>query len=640
MKNYKEKYLKYKNKYLRMKESFNNKITGGELLLNNYKADLVVTNMLNDDYFLLDYHGSTDSSSYFNIPNNIILIVSNCCGAFNFGKKNIYVNPLDSSSCPMITKDALIDSISDGKIRLGSNTYFVVKPGTEMCDINLTLKDNDDICSGYFKKNFNQDILSYELEKSIIQQKFIKLLNFIETESDFISKIINYKSNKILDDCILKSKIYLFLLKKFHRYLPVNVEFKLVDVEYIRGKLIDFLREINLMIDNETYDSELSSFTISEIDSELNMIKTRFNEFNNDNFLFGLFNKIIYVEFIYQEPIEIKLSEHLKKIMSKLPSDKKSFVFLYSCQANSTTCSLDHCYRMITFKKSFRDSTFNKIKPFMDRSIKGIDINSFIVTLNMSFHIKLDMIDKVFSKFGFEENSKVLYYLICMMYDFINNTDVCYEYGIVLSNLVNSRCDWVRRDTIKNIYDYKNWKFLINAILINANYTKSFLTIFKEFIKIFIFYIPNIHELNLDGFLDLFYENIDIFHNDLLEFVENKTYEIPKSLINEKNIEEFFNNLHLLEDQKDGLEYENLSRVLNEDIINYFDFYVKANSGHKAKLNYININEVFISDKLIDVKKIILNELIYIDNRLDILKNKIKVDVEEKRDLEVLNDAW
>ena len=69
MKNYKEKYLKYKNKYLRMKESFNNKITGGELLLNNYKADLVVTNMLNDDYFLLDYHGSTDSSSYFNIPN-------------------------------------------------------------------------------------------------------------------------------------------------------------------------------------------------------------------------------------------------------------------------------------------------------------------------------------------------------------------------------------------------------------------------------------------------------------------------------------------------------------------------------------------------------------------------------------------
>ena len=226
------------------------------------------------------------------------------------------------------------------------------------------------------------------------------------------------------------------------------------------------------------------------------------------------------------------------------------------------------------------------------------------------------------------------------MYDFINNTDVCYEYGIVLSNLVNSRCDWVRRDTIKNIYDYKNWKFLINAILINANYTKSFLTIFEEFIRIFIRYIPNIHELNLDGFLDLFYENIDLFHNDLLKFVKNKTYEIPKSLINEKNIEEFFYNLHLLEDQKDGLEYENLPRILNEDIINYFDFYVKANSVNKAKLNYININEVFISDELINVKKIILNELIYIDNRLDILKNKIKVDVEEKHGLEVLNDAW
>ena len=33
--------------------------------------------MFNDDYFLLDYHGSTDSDSLFSIPDNIILIVSN-----------------------------------------------------------------------------------------------------------------------------------------------------------------------------------------------------------------------------------------------------------------------------------------------------------------------------------------------------------------------------------------------------------------------------------------------------------------------------------------------------------------------------------------------------------------------------------
>lgn len=640
MENYYEKYIKYKKKYLKLKENLKNNIIGGELLLNSYKKYLKDANMFNDDYFLLDYHGSTDSHSLFRIPDNIVLIVSNCYGAFNFGEKNIYVNPLDSSSCPMITKDVLIDSILDGKIKLGSNTYFVVKPGTEMCDINLTLKDNDDICSGYFKKNFNQDILSYEVKKPLIKTKFIGLLDFVKNKPDALELIKNYKPNKILSECIIKSKIYLFLLIKFHRHLPVIQEFKLVDGEDIKEKLIDFLREINLMIDNETFDSELSSFTISEVNSELNMIKTRFNELNNDNFLFSLFNKIIYVEFIYQEPIKIKLSEHIYKINSELPSDKKSFVFLYSCQANSSSCSLDHCYRMITSKKHFRDITYNKIKHFMVRSIKGIDINSFIVTLNISFDIKLNMIDKVFSKFGFRNNSKVLYYLICMMYDFINNTDVCYEYGIVLSNLVNSRCDWVRRDTIKNIYDYKNWKFLINAILINANYTKSFLTIFEEFIRIFIRYIPNIHELNLDEFLDLFYEKIDIFHNDLLRFVENKTYEIPKSLINEKNIEEFFNNLHLLEGQRDGLEYENFSRVLNEDMINYFDFYVKANSVHKAKLNYVNINEVFISDELINVKKIILNELIYIDNRLDVLRNKIKVDVEVKRELEVLNDAW
>lgn len=637
MENYYKKYIKYKNKYLKMKKSIKNNIIGGELLLNSYKADLVASDMLNDDYYLLDYHGSTDSNSYFIIPDNIILIVSNCCGAFNFAKENIYVNPLDSSSCPMITKEALVNSISDGNIRLGNNTYFVVKPGTEMCNINLTLKDNDDTCSGSFKKKFNQDILSYEVKKPLIKTKFIGLLDNFKNKPTALELIKNYKPNKILSECIIKSKIYLFLLIKFHRHLPVNEEFKLVDVEDIRKKLINFLEDIILMIDDETYDSELSSFTISEIDSELKPIKTRFNEFNNDNFLFSLFNKIIYDEFIKQEPTEIKLSEHLDKINSESPSDKKSFVFLYSCQSNSITCSLDHCYRKITFKKRFRSESFVRIEPFMDQIIKGIDRHSFIVTVNTSFHIKLKMIDKVFSEFGFINNSEVLYYLICMMYDFINNTNICNGYGIVLSNLVNNRCGWVRRDTIKNIYDYKNWKFLINAILINTNYTESFIYIFEEFIDIFIKHIPNIYELNLEEFLDLFHEKIDIFHNDLIEFVE--TYEIPKSLINEKNIEEFFNNIRLLDDQIRGLNYENLLQILDEEMINYFDFYVKANSGHKAKLNYVNINEVFISDELINVKKIILNELIYIDNRLDVLKNKIKVkvNVEVKHGL---NGAW
>ena len=73
MENYYEKYIKYKNKYLKMKESLKNNITGGELLLNIYKDDLVAADRLNDDYYLLDYHGSTDSNSYFRIPDNINL---------------------------------------------------------------------------------------------------------------------------------------------------------------------------------------------------------------------------------------------------------------------------------------------------------------------------------------------------------------------------------------------------------------------------------------------------------------------------------------------------------------------------------------------------------------------------------------
>ena len=51
MKNYKEKYLKYKNKYLRMKESLNNNITGGVLLLNNDRDEL-----FEDDMFELSLY--------------------------------------------------------------------------------------------------------------------------------------------------------------------------------------------------------------------------------------------------------------------------------------------------------------------------------------------------------------------------------------------------------------------------------------------------------------------------------------------------------------------------------------------------------------------------------------------------------
>ena len=68
-----------------------------------------------------------------------------------------------------------------------------------------------------------------------------------------------------------KIKNLFIFIKKFHQYLPVDEE--LVDVENIRDKLIDFLMEIILMIDNKTFDSKLSSLVISKIDSEYDMIK-------------------------------------------------------------------------------------------------------------------------------------------------------------------------------------------------------------------------------------------------------------------------------------------------------------------------------------------------------------------------------
>ena len=114
-----------------------------------------------------------------------------------------------------------------------------------------------------------------------------------------------------------------------------------------------------------------------------------------------------------------------------------------------------------------------------------------------------------------------------------------------------------------------------------------------------------------------------------LKFSYDNKYEVPKSAINEFQLERFFTELSMSTDQIKSLNINNLVDNINLDNINlyYIDNY-----------SYFKLEEIFNYDQIEIAKKIIFSELINIDNRLDILKNKIK----EENDLviEEGSGAW
>jgi hypothetical protein len=74
--NYKDKYLKYKKKYLKLKK-------GGELVSVG-DISYLDKSKFEDNYHILSYHGEIDKENYFDVPDNIYLIISDCCGVSNY----------------------------------------------------------------------------------------------------------------------------------------------------------------------------------------------------------------------------------------------------------------------------------------------------------------------------------------------------------------------------------------------------------------------------------------------------------------------------------------------------------------------------------------------------------------------------
>lgn len=258
----------------------------------------------------------------------------------------MYVNPLLKTSCPSsnLTKEEVLENINEGKIKLQGNDYIVIEPNTTICDFNLTINGND-FATGFFVKNFNEDILYNEMEIGKIGNFLKGLDKFLEDNT--IDTIISYKLNKIVSfKCLEKSKYYLYLLDLFNMELPILDRFE--NTLRTKKKIIIFCNKTLIKLNDRrmnddfilSYSNSLPAFTNG---------KTKHIEINLD-----LFNFLLYSCFFLKNKTETTLENELVYISNNTPKDKKHFVFLYACQESAGKCSINKCYSLLTSKKSFR----------------------------------------------------------------------------------------------------------------------------------------------------------------------------------------------------------------------------------------------------------------------------------------------
>ena len=141
---YYNKYIKYKKKYIELKNKLKNDIfKGGDIVENEFVDTLKQnTHKVNDEFFLLHYHGEVVRDT-FKIPPNIVLILSNCCGVSNYGSELEWYDPFQKENIQTLSKEDLLDEINDGKLIIDGQEYLVVNPGSTLCDFNLsTLESN------------------------------------------------------------------------------------------------------------------------------------------------------------------------------------------------------------------------------------------------------------------------------------------------------------------------------------------------------------------------------------------------------------------------------------------------------------------------------------------------------------------
>lgn len=100
----------YQNKYIELKK----KLNGGAIVTRG--MNIGEPDKFENFYHGLMYHGDVLPKNVMTVPNNIYLIIADCCGVSNISNSNTFFTGIKSNDTNIITKDELYTQIKSGNI--------------------------------------------------------------------------------------------------------------------------------------------------------------------------------------------------------------------------------------------------------------------------------------------------------------------------------------------------------------------------------------------------------------------------------------------------------------------------------------------------------------------------------------------
>jgi hypothetical protein len=585
--NIKEKYLKYKNKYLALKKQ----LAGAIINKTNINASIDGIYNSEDYYVSLLYHGSTNTYKNTTIPDNIYLIMSDCCGTSNHVYSHqwytgIIINHPDSSCDKFelnITKDKLIDTIcaDNGLINIHDSKYIILKPGSQLCDIKLSIGCLE-INKGTYCRNFgscNEETIN---EKINIQISMLKPedYNDIQRNIDLLKgEHINliFENLESIKFCYLLPIINNIYFKYFYNMFDIKKGiFNKILLDYTHSNAIS----LNNMIKNiKKVVSKIDKLEPMNFNSVINGdLHKIINEYSTMPIIpksyFILFVFIFYLFYVLNNKINSTncnktsyyLSDKLTEICNMNDMNKNIIVHLSSCQGSAEPlCKINKCYNLIRDIKRY---------DYNIPSLSKFNKHPLLIYINQPDEILTQVCDKIketYQNIASYKNDKILA-IINIIYNIINHFELINNYDLYLLlvgeiNNYTKNINKIFNKIFTNRKLFKKIKYVNNAADIIK--TTSELVKSKDFGKI---RVP-VHIINYYSFEQLLRE-IDITiitdNDDICGIIEKLLPKI-KIYVTDK----YTNQRYLLLSETHAFVKENKKVIIsNEDYINYIKYFL------------------------------------------------------------------
>jgi hypothetical protein len=609
------KYLKYKNKYINLLQLTKNVSTfkGGALF--NIASELKHTD-INDEFNILMYHGILVEIT-FKIPDNIILIVSDCCGVANFESQFVWYDPFiqnaDSLNKTTLAKSDMIQNINGGKIIINKKNYNVLKPGSIICDFKLETIF-DDIAVGHHIKKFGDTPL---YDTKLILTNKIKFTEIFKMMKEFFNWMIQHD--------VYSFEKYIYDQYRLYQILYIKESFDIQILLYIfhmkYGETL-FLKynsdNIAHFLDNLSYDyyncfkTKISTYKFELFVKEMYCQRSRLIErLNKDLTNYNILLFILFYTLIKKNPETSMLSEKLNNISDE-NKVVKTVVLLYACQGNKQMCVIDNCYKrfhgmeidtyfMITFiddiKKNLNKDKYVKIiddPPQISINIKSDNL------LERDLSIRID--DAIIADFYDFETFNIF---INLFYDIINNTKRDHERDpeVKIGKLVRPNGNIISLSTLTQFYG-SNYTILL-LLIDNSSYYATFKDLFVVFIGILKKYIED--KITVQKFLSsltILNEGKYKLYDEIIEKYNNHPkFFVPNDINNKTQLDKLFETIMINSDDKTAF-CNDIGGFLttNSGILDDLDIFIMSSySGHKT-VSFYNLNELVIASEYKNLK--------------------------------------